>query len=74
MEEKEDKTNKTEMLNKFTIYTKENINSEISSLFYGITKLKKNCSQCKNGFYSFSHLIFQKKLLKNIYFIILIKY
>ena len=56
MEEKEDKTNKTEMLNKFTIYTKENINSEISSLFYGITKLKKNCSQCKNGFYSFSHL------------------
>ena len=56
MEEKEDKTNKTEMLNKFTSYTKENINSEISSLFYGITKLKKNCSQCKNGFYSFSHL------------------
>ena len=56
MEEKEDKTNKPEILNKFTIYTKENINSEISNLFYGITKLKKNCKQCKNGFYSFSHM------------------
>ena len=56
MEEKEDKTNKIEMLNKFNSYVKENINSEISNYFYGVTKLKKVCSQCKNGFYSFSHL------------------
>ena len=56
MEEKEDKTNKIEMLNKFKSYINENINSEISNLFYGTTKLKKICSQCKNGFYSFSNL------------------
>ena len=56
MEEKEDKTNKIEMLNKFKSYIHENINSEISNLFYGITKLKKTCPQCKNGFYSFSNL------------------
>ena len=36
MEEKEDKTNKIEMLNKFNSYVKENINSEISNYFYVI--------------------------------------
>ena len=56
MEEKEDKTNKIEMLNKFKSYVKENINSIISSSFYGIIKFKKICPQCKNGFYSFSNL------------------
>ena len=56
MEEKDDKTNKTEMWNKFNSYISENLNSVISSLFYGINKVKRVCKQCKNGFYSFNNL------------------
>ena len=56
MEEKDDKTNKTEMWNKFESYINENLNSVISRLFYGITKIKRVCKQCKNGFYSFNNL------------------
>ena len=41
MEEKDDKTNKTEMWNKFDSYNKENLNSVVSNLFYGIIKSKK---------------------------------
>ena len=55
MEEKDDKTNKTEMWNKFDSYNKENLNSVVSNLFYGIIKSKRVCPQCKNGFYSFNH-------------------
>ena len=55
MEEKDDKTNKTEMWNKFNSYMSENINSEISKFFYGIKKLKRLCQQCRNGFYVYSN-------------------
>ena len=61
MEEKEDKTNKIEMLNKFKSYVKENINSIISSSFYGITKLKKFVPNVKMDF-----------ILLVIYFVLLL--
>ena len=52
-EEKDDKTNKIEMWNKFQAYFNDNIKSIISNNFYGARKIKKICQQCKNGFYSY---------------------
>ena len=53
MEEKEDKTNKIEMWNKFESYFNDNVRSVISTNFYGVRKIKKLCQQCFNGFYSY---------------------
>ena len=55
MEEKDDKSNKTEMWTKFKNYMDDNINSVISKLFYGVKKLKRVCSQCRNAVYSFNN-------------------
>ena len=55
IEEKYDKSNKTEMWNKFKSYMDDNINSVISNLFYGVKKVKRVCSQCKNAVYSFNN-------------------
>ena len=53
MEEKDDKTNKIEMWNKFESYFNDNVRSIISNNFYGVRKIKRLCGQCKNGFYSY---------------------
>ena len=53
MEEKDDKTNKDEIWNKFQTYYNDNVKSVISDNFYGIRKIKKLCQQCLNGFYSY---------------------
>ena len=55
MEEKDDKSNKDDMWGKFKSYKDNNLNSEISKLFYGVKKYKRVCSQCKNAAYSFSN-------------------
>ena len=55
-EEKDNESDKNEMLKKFNTYTQDNLNSVISNLFYGITKVKRLCKQCKNGFYSFNNV------------------
>ena len=69
MEEKEDKTNKIEMWNKFESYFNDNVRSIISTHFYGVRKIKKLCQQCKNGFYSYINFFcsaFDLKERKNI--------
>ena len=45
MEEKDDKSNKDDMWGKFKSYKDNNLNSEISKLFYGVKKYKIVCSQ-----------------------------
>ena len=54
----EDKTNKEQMYLKFTKYCNENINSDISKLFLGNVKTKRNCKTCKKGNYSFNNFCF----------------
>ena len=56
--EEEDRTNKEQMHLKFITYSNENINSEISNLFFGCVKTKRNCQTCKTGNYSFSNFCF----------------
>ena len=56
--EEEDRTNKEQMHLKFKNYSDDNINSEISNLFFGCVKTKVNCQTCKTGNYSFSNFCF----------------
>ena len=55
VEEEEDKTNKNQMLSKFTQFFSEKMISIVSDLFFGILKTKRVCSVCRNGIYSFSN-------------------
>ena len=56
--EEEDKTNKEQMLNKFFTYFESNVNSPISTLFFGFMKVKRICATCKTGNYSFHNFCF----------------
>ena len=53
-EEEEDKSNKKLMVQKLSIYYRENIKSLIAELFLGFQKTKRICHICKTGNYSFS--------------------
>ena len=49
----EDQSNKNEMIQKFVNNFVENFNSYISNLFFGISKEKKTCGNCKMFRYNF---------------------
>ena len=54
----EDKTNKIEMIDKFVKHFKENFNSLISNLFFGMLKEKIICHNCKMASYNFGCFCF----------------
>ena len=56
--DEEDKTNKDQMLHKFTSNYNKNIHSPISDLFLGIAKRKRICSTCGYPNYSFNNFCF----------------
>ena len=56
--DEEDKTNKDQMLHKFTNNYNKNIHSPISELFLGINKRKRICSICGYPNYSFNNFCF----------------
>ena len=56
--DEEDKTNKDQMLHKFTNNYNKNIHSPISDLFLGIAKRKRICSTCGYPNYSFNNFCF----------------
>ena len=56
--EEEDRTNKEQMIQKFTSYFKKNVNSIISNLFFGFIKTKRICRVCRSPTYLFSNNCF----------------
>ena len=63
----EDKTNKIEMIDKFVKYFKENFNSFISNLFFGMLKEKKICHNCNMASYNFGCFCFLTFNLNEIF-------
>ena len=49
----EDKSNKSEMIDKFVKHFTENFNSPISNAFFGMNKEKKTCANCNMVSYNF---------------------
>ena len=49
----EDKSNKTEMIEKFVKHFSENFNSTISNYFFGMLKEKRTCQNCMMSTYNF---------------------
>ena len=56
--EEQDKTNKIQMLSEFENYFNNTMNSPISNLFIGFIKTKRNCQNCRTGYYSFSNYLY----------------
>ena len=50
---KEDKSNKSDMIERFVKHFSENFNSIISNLFFGMLKEKKTCQNCNMFSYNF---------------------
>ena len=56
--EQQDKTNKIQMLEEFVNYFNATMKSPISNLFIGFLKTKRNCQNCRSGYYSFSNFLY----------------